>query len=73
MVRSETFPDLDSLERGMTRVEETDLFDVTGRKAYKLKVRARADLMRGWVMYVIPWTASTRWREARVHVTERAP
>ena len=73
LVRSETFPDLDSLERGMTRVEETDLFDVTGRKAYKLKVRARADLMRGWVMYVIPWTASTRWREARVHVTERAP
>lgn len=73
LVRSETFPDLASLERGMTRVEEADLFDVTGRKAHKLKVRARADLMRGWVMYVIPWTASTRWRETRVRVAERTP
>jgi hypothetical protein len=73
LVRSETFPDLAALERGMTRVEEADLFDVTGRKAYKLKVRVRADLMRGWVLYVIPWTASTRWREARVRVAERAP
>jgi hypothetical protein len=73
LVRSETFPDLTALERGMTRVEETALFDVTGRKAYKLKVRAKADLMRGWVMYVIPWTASTRWRETRVRVAERAP
>jgi hypothetical protein len=73
LVRSETFPDLPSLERGMTRVEEAGLFDVTGRKTYKLKVRARADLMHGWVLYVIPWTSSTRWRETRVRVAERAP
>ena len=69
LVRSETFSDLPALERGMTNIEETDLFDITGRrKAYKLKVRVKADLMRGWVMWVIPWEVSTRWREARVRV-----
>ncbi len=66
LVRSETFSDLAALERGMTNIEETDLFDITGRKAYKLKVRVKADLMRGWVMWVIPWEVSTRWRETRV-------
>jgi hypothetical protein len=66
LVRSETFSDLAALERGMTNIEEADLFDVTGRKAYKLKVRVKADLMRGWVMWVIPWEVSTRWRETRV-------
>ncbi len=74
LVRSETYPDLAALERGMTRVEETDLFDVAGRKSYKLKVRAKADLMRGWVLYVIPWEFSTRWRETRVRsAAERSP
>jgi Domain of unknown function (DUF4390) len=66
LVRSETFSDLAALERSMTTVEEMDLFDIGRRKPYKLKVRAKADLMRGWLMYVIPWEVSTRWREARV-------
>ena len=66
LVRSETYPDLATLERGMTTVDEAALFDITGRKAHKLKVRVKADLMRGWVMWVIPWEASTRWRETRV-------
>ena len=66
LVRSETFTDLAALERSMTTVEEMDLFDIGRRKPYKLKVRAKADLMRGWLMYVIPWEVSTRWREARV-------
>jgi len=26
----------------------------------------KADLMRGWVMYIIPWEISTRWRDVRV-------
>jgi hypothetical protein len=26
--------------------------------------------MRGWLMYVIPWEVSTRWRETRVRTTE---
>jgi hypothetical protein len=66
LVRSETFSDLAALERGMTTVEEMDLFDIGRSKPYKLKVRAKADLMRGWLMYVIPWEVSTRWRETRV-------
>jgi hypothetical protein len=66
LVRSETFTDLAALERKMANIEEQDLFDVGTRKPYKLKVRAKADLMRGWLMYVIPWEVSTRWREARV-------
>jgi hypothetical protein len=66
LVRSETFTDLAELERKMTTVDEADLFDIGSRKPYKLKVRAKADLMRGWLMYVIPWEVSTKWREARV-------
>jgi hypothetical protein len=72
LVRSETFSDLPALERGMTTVEELDLFDIGRRKPYKLKVRAKADLMRGWLMYVIPWEVSTRWRETRVQVKQSA-
>lgn len=66
LVRSETFTDLAELERRMTTVDEAGLFDIGSRKPYKLKVRAKADLMRGWLMYVIPWEVSTKWREARV-------
>jgi len=66
LVRSETFTDLAALEKAMSTVDEPDLFDIADRKPYKLKVRAKADLMRGWLMYVIPWEVSTRWREARV-------
>lgn len=66
LVRTETFTDLAALERAMTHIEEPDLFDIGTRKAYKLKVRVKADLMRGWLMYVIPWEVSTGWRETRV-------
>lgn len=70
LVRSETFTDLGALVRRMTNVDEPDLFAIGKRKPYKLKVRAKADLMRGFVMYVIPWEVSTRWREARVKTHE---
>ena len=66
LIRSQTFSDLAALERAMTHIEETDFFDIGRRKPYKLKVRAKAELMTGWLMYVIPWETSTRWREARV-------
>ncbi|HWW60133.1 MAG TPA: DUF4390 domain-containing protein [Thermoanaerobaculia bacterium] len=66
LVRSETFTDLPALEKAMTAIDEKDLFDVGKRKAYKLRVRVKADLMRGWKMYVIPWEVSTPWRETRV-------
>jgi hypothetical protein len=70
LVRSETFTDIASLERRMTTIEEPDLFDIGDRRPYKLKVAVKADLMRGWLMYVIPWEVSTRWRETRVRTTE---
>ena len=66
LVRSETFSELAALERRMTTVEEADLFDIGSRRPYKVKVRVKADVMRGWLMYVVPWEVSTRWREARV-------
>ena len=66
LVRSETFSELAALERQMTTIEEKDIFDIGTRKPWKLKVRVKADLMRGWLMYVIPWEVSTRWREVRV-------
>ena len=70
LVRSETFSDLAELQRRMTTIDEQDLFDAGDRKPYKLKVRAKADLMRGWLMYVIPWEMSTNWRETRVKVAQ---
>jgi hypothetical protein len=69
LIRSETFTDLGELERRMTHIEEIDFFDIGGRRPYKLKVRVRAELMRGWLMYVIPWEVATGWRETRVRTT----
>jgi hypothetical protein len=72
LIRSQTFHELGALERAMTHIEEADFFDIGRRKPYKLKVRARAELMTGWLMYVIPWQVSTSWREARVRTPEPA-
>ena len=66
LVRSETFNDLASLQRAMTTIDEPSLFDIGKRPAYKLKVRVKADLMRGWLLYFIPWEFSTRWKTVRV-------
>ena len=70
LVRSEVFSDLASLQHRMTTIDEPSLFDIGHRRPYKLKVRAKADLMKGWLLYFIPWDDSTRWREARVTGTE---
>lgn len=66
LVRSETFTDLASLERGMSTVDEPALFDTGGRRPHKLRVRVRADFGRTFLFYVIPSSNSTRWRSARV-------
>jgi hypothetical protein len=73
LVRSETFTDLASLEKAMTMIDEPNLFDIGSRRPYKVKVRAKADLMRGWLLYVIPWEISTRWKETRVTASETKP
>lgn len=73
LVRSESFTDLQALERRMTTIDERDLFEIGRRRAYKLKVRVKAGLMRDWVMYVIPWNLETGWRETRVKAPEAKP
>ena len=70
LVRSETFTDFNALIARMTQIDEPDLFEIGRRRPYKLKVRVKADLMRGWLLYVVPWEVSTRWRETRVRTTE---
>jgi hypothetical protein len=71
LVRSETFSDLAALQQRMTAIEEPSLFDIGGRRPYKLKVRVKADVMRGWLMSVVPWEISTHWRVARVSGEKR--
>jgi transposase len=66
LVRSETFSDLAALQKAMTTIDEPNLFDIGKRPPYKLKVRVKADLNRGWLLYFIPWEFSTRWKAARV-------
>lgn len=73
LVRSETYSDLASLESHMANIDERDLFDIGGRRAYKLRVRVRADLYRGWLLYVVPWEVTTRWRDVRVQTAESRP
>jgi len=70
LVRSETFSDLAALQHAMTHVDEPKLFDVGKRPPYKLVVRVKADLMRGWLLYFIPWEVSTRWRQVRVEAPQ---
>ncbi|MGZ4807752.1 MAG: DUF4390 domain-containing protein [Thermoanaerobaculia bacterium] len=72
LVRSETFNDFGTLRKRMTVIEEKDLFDIGGRRPYKIKVRVKADLRRGWLLYLIPWESSTRWREVRLRSNEGA-
>lgn len=73
LVRSETYTDLTALKNAMTTIDERDLFDIGSRRPYKMKVRVRADLMRSWRFYVIPWEVTTRWRETRVQCPECKP
>ncbi len=73
LVKSQTFTDLASLEKAMTVIDEPNLFDIGGRRPYKVKVRVKADLTRGWLLYFIPWEVSTRWKEIRVTSAEAKP
>ncbi len=70
LVRSETFTDLEKLEKRMTTIDEPDLFDIGNQRAYKLRLRVKADVMRGWALYFIPWNFSTRWRDVRIVVAK---
>jgi hypothetical protein len=73
LVRSATINDLAELQQRMTTIEEPELFDIGKRPPYKLRVRAKADLMRGWLLYFIPWEVSTRWRTVHLETNEARP
>lgn len=66
LVRSETISDFPTLQRRMTSIAEEALLDAGRTSASKLRVRVRADLLRGYLLYVIPWDVSTGWKEVRV-------
>lgn len=66
LVRSETLTDLATLEKRMTEIDEANLFEIGNRRPYKLKVRAKADFERAFLLYVVPWQISTHWRSVRV-------
>ena len=66
LVRSETINDPDELRKRMTTIVEPDLLSSGSWKPYKLKVRVRADLMREFLLNMIPWDVSTEWAETRV-------
>lgn len=66
LVGSETFSDIASLKRRMTSIDEEKLFRVGRYRPQKLVVRARADVMSGYLFYLIPWEFSTNWSETRL-------
>ena len=71
LVVSETFSDLELLKERMTRIIEPDIFSVNSYPPFKLRVRVRAGILRGFLLYVIPWEVSTDWKETRVKSVPR--
>lgn len=66
LVRSETVSELTQLRDRMTRLDEPALFTRQGRPAHKLVVRARADITRKIIFYIVPSVVSTDWKQTRV-------
>jgi len=66
LVRSETVTDLAQLREKMTQIDEPALFQRNKRPSSKLAVRARADISRKVVFYIVPSVVSTEWRQTRV-------
>jgi hypothetical protein len=72
LVRSEIFSDPAALMQRMTTIDEPELFEAAGHRPYKLAVRVKADVMRGYLLQMIPVDISTGWTTARVRtVPER--
>lgn len=71
LVVSETFNDLERLKERMTRIVEQDIFTIGSYAPFKLRVRVRAGILRGFLLYVIPWEVSTDWKETRVRSVTR--
>ena len=70
LVHTETFTDFAALQQRMTTIDEPSLFNIGHARAYKMRVRVKADVSRGVLLYFIPWDVSTHWRVTRVKDTE---
>jgi len=66
LVKSETVTSLGQLREKMTRIDEPALFQRNRRPSSKLAVRARADISRKVIFYIVPSLVSTEWRQTRV-------
>lgn len=66
LVRSETVSDFVALQQRMTTIDEEALLDGGKVAPSKLRVRVRADLMRGYLFHLIPWDVTTSWKQVRV-------
>ena len=73
LVRSEIFSNLEDLARRMSTIREEDLFSTGGRKPWKLRILVRAELLRRYVWYLIPWDVATPWENTRVTSDGEAP
>lgn len=66
LVRSETLSDFASLQKAMTSIAEESLLDAGKVSPSKLRVRVRAELLRGYLFSIFPWDVKTDWKEVRV-------
>lgn len=65
LVRSGTVQTLSELAAAMTLIAEPELFLVT-RDPSKLRIRVRAHIAKRFILYVVPNSVRTSWRQTRV-------
>lgn len=65
LVRSEVFANFGPAQERMSQIDEQDLFE-SRTPPSKLRVLARAEVIRSYVFYVVPWDVSTPTVETRV-------
>jgi hypothetical protein len=66
LLRSETFSTAEEVRKSLTTISDPAFFPRGGRPAHKLIVRARADITRRVIFYIVPSTISTPWKQTRV-------
>ena len=70
LVRSETFRDFALVRERMTSIDEPELFRIGNRRPYKHRIRVRAEFGKTLMLFVVPRTVTTDWREARIKTRE---
>lgn len=66
LLRSETLSTAAEVRKSLTTISDPAFFPRGGRPVHKLVVRAKADITRRVIFYIIPATSSTPWRQTRV-------